>query len=350
MYLAYNPQASEKACLRPEGTAGIVRAYLENGIQATPWKVFTYGPMFRYERPQKGRFRQFHQVSIENIGAGSYFYDVELISMLYDLFIRKLNIDNTVLLLNYLGSKDDRIAHRAALVDFLEQQMINICVTCQERAVKNPLRVFDCKSDSCQAIYKNAPLVVDFLSESSQYEWQEIKKNLQMLAVNFIEEPHLVRGLDYYNKTVFEFVSNSLGAQSTFCGGGRYDGLVSEFNPKEYQPAIGAGIGLERVLMLIDTPKNNFKKIVILPLSSAQNSLAVIYGDELRSRGINLDIFFDGGSVKSLMRKADKSGAQFALLLGDDEQATQTVTIKNLVSGESSRVKQTDIMDIVGLD
>jgi histidyl-tRNA synthetase len=330
MYLAYNPQASEKACLRPEGTAGIVRAYLENGIQATPWKVFTYGPMFRYERPQKGRFRQFHQVSIENIGAGSYFYDVELISMLYDLFIRKLNIDNTVLLLNYLGSKDDRIAHRAALVDFLEQQIINICVICQERAVKNPLRVFDCKS--------------------SQYEWQEIKKNLQMLAVNFIEEPHLVRGLDYYNKTVFEFVSNSLGAQSTFCGGGRYDGLVSEFNPKEYQPAIGAGIGLERVLMLIDTPKNNFKKIVILPLSSAQNSLAVIYGDELRSRGINLDIFFDGGSVKSLMRKADKSGAQFALLLGDDEQATQTVTIKNLLSGESSRVKQAEAIDLVSSD
>ena len=350
MYLAFNPQASEKACLRPEGTAGIVRAYLENGIQATPWKVFTYGPMFRYERPQKGRFRQFHQVSIENIGADSYFYDVELISMLYDLFIRKLNIDNTVLLLNYLGSKDDRLAHRSALVDFLEQQITNICVTCQERAVKNPLRVFDCKSDSCQAIYKNAPLVVDFLSESSQHEWQEIKKNLQMLAVNFIEEPYLVRGLDYYNKTVFEFVSNSLGAQSTFCGGGRYDGLVSEFNPKEYQPAIGAGIGLERVLMLIDTPKNNFKKIVILPLSLAQNSLAVIYGDELRSRGINLDIFFDGGSVKSLMRKADKSGAQFALLLGDDEQATQTVTIKNLVSGESVRVSQTEAIDLVSSD
>lgn len=347
MYLAFNPQASEKACLRPEGTAGIVRAYLENGIQTTPWKVFTYGPMFRYERPQKGRFRQFHQVSIENIGAVSFYYDVELISMLYDLFIRKLNIDNTVLLINYLGSKDDRLAHRAALINFLEQQTKNICATCLERSVKNPLRVFDCKSDSCQTIYKNAPLVTDFLSEASRYEWQEIKKNLQMLAVNFIEEPRLVRGLDYYNKTVFEFVSNNLGAQSTYCGGGRYDGLVSEFDPKEYQPAIGAGIGIERVMMLIEAPKNNRKKIVILPLSAAQNSLALIYADELRSRGVNLEVFFDAGSVKSLMRKADKSGAQFALLLGDDEQATQTVTVKNLLSGESSRVKQTEAIDLV---
>jgi histidyl-tRNA synthetase len=350
MYLAYNPQASEKACLRPEGTAGIVRAYLENGIQSTPWKVYTYGPMFRYERPQKGRFRQFNQVSIENIGAASHYYDVELISMLYDLFVRKLNMENTVLLINYLGSKDDRLAHRAALINFLEQHLAQICTTCQERSSKNPLRVFDCKSESCQNIYQNAPLVVDFLSAASQQEWQEIKNNLQLLAVNFVEEPRLVRGLDYYNKTVFEFVSNNLGAQSTFCGGGRYDGLVTEFNNKEYQPAIGAGIGIERVMMLINAPKVSNKKIVILPLSAGQNSLALIYADELRSRGINLDIFFDGGSVKSLMRKADKSGAQFALLLGDDEQATQTVTVKNLITGESSRVKQTDVLHNVVID
>ena len=347
MYLAYNPQASEKACLRPEGTAGIVRAFIENGVQSLPWKVFTYGPMFRYERPQKGRFRQFHQVSIENIGAGSISYDIELISMLYNLFVHNLGIADTRLLLNYLGTLDDRAAHRDALVDFLLKNEKDICDTCKERLAKNPLRVFDCKSESCQKIYQNAPLVTDYLSESSQAEWSAIKDGLTKLNVSFTEDPKLVRGLDYYNKTVFEFVSPRLGAQSTFCGGGRYDGLVGQFNPGHGQPALGAGLGIERLLMLV-TPEDTKEKLcAILPLSPAQHLLALILAQKLRDSGLKTDVFLDVASVKSMMRKADKVGAKWAILIGDDEQATETVTLKNLVTGESLRVNQQEALNIL---
>lgn len=342
MYLAYNPQATEKACLRPEGTAGIARAFIENGIQVLPWKVYTFGPMFRYERPQKGRFRQFHQVSIEAIGAASFNYDVELINMLYDLFIRKLNLNNSVLLLNYLGSKDDRLLHREALVEYLLKNQSLICNTCLDRTQKNPLRVFDCKNEACQQIYKDAPLITNYLSELSKYEWQEVQNNLNLLSVNFIHEPRLVRGLDYYNKTVFEFVSTDLGAQATYCGGGRYDGLISELKPNDFQPALGAGIGIERLLMLIEPPVIKNDLIIVLPLSQAQHALALMFTDELRAKNLNCEIFFDGSSIKSMMRKADKSGAVFAIIFGDDEQATQTVTIKNLVNSESIKLLQND--------
>jgi histidyl-tRNA synthetase len=347
MYLAYNPQATEKACLRPEGTAGIARAFIENGIQVLPWKVYTFGPMFRYERPQKGRFRQFHQVSIETIGAASFNYDVEIINMLYDLFIRKLNLNNSVLLLNYLGSKDDRLLHREALVEYLLKNQSLICNTCLDRTQKNPLRVFDCKNEACQQIYKDAPLITNYLSELSKYEWREVQNNLNLLSVNFIHEPRLVRGLDYYNKTVFEFVSTDLGAQATYCGGGRYDGLISELKPNDFQPALGAGIGIERLLMLIEPPVIKNDLIIVLPLSQAQHALALMFTDELRAKNLNCEIFFDGSSIKSMMRKADKSGAVFAIIFGDDEQATQTVTIKNLVNSESIKLLQNNGIDFL---
>ena len=338
MYLAFNSNSSEKACLRPEATAGVVRAFLENGVhnQVLPWKVFTYGPMFRYERPQKGRYRQFHQVSIECIGAASIDYDVELISMLYDLFVRKIEIEDTVLEINYLGSKEDRVNHREALIEFLKQNSNNICDTCKERAETNTLRVFDCKSESCQAVYENAPIISDYLTDESKKEWFELQESLRLLSVNFIENSRLVRGLDYYNKTVFEFSSRRLGAQSTFCGGGRYDGLITQFSPKDFQPALGAGIGIERVLMLLEPEEFKSKLIAVLPLSKEQNNLALLVAEEIRNSNIKVETILDVASIKSLLRKASKMDATAAIIIGDDEQATQTLTVKNLVDGNSA--------------
>lgn len=336
-------------CLRPEGTASTMRAFFTNNIDQRPWKVFAHGPMFRHERPQKGRYRQFNQATIEAIGAESSLYDAELIAMLDQFFSEKLKIDSYALLINFLGSPQDRAHYKTVLADFLDKQT-DLPKKIIDLKDKNILRIFDLKDEACQAVLKNAPVITDHLSDESQKEWTELKQILDQLSVSYSIEPRLVRGLDYYNKTVFEFVSSALGAQSTFCGGGRYDYLSQELGEKEAVPSIGAAFGVERIVMILEeqnslTLPNKPALQVILPLGEQEKKLALLCADELRAHGICCEALYDAGSVKSMMRKANKMGAQHVLLIGADELANNYVTVKNMTTSSEQQVKQGDLVN-----
>jgi histidyl-tRNA synthetase len=339
-------QSNESICLRPEATASTIRAFIDGGVDQLPWKVFSFGPMFRYERPQKGRFRQFYQVNIECIGSASLTQDAQLIAMLDRLFSGRFQLDNYALHLNFLGTPQERVDFRETLKTFLNTQP-DICPTCTQRKDSNVLRVFDCKSPKCQEIYKKAPELAGSFGKESQQEWQLLQNYLEELSVSFVVNPRLVRGLDYYSKTVFEFVSPDLGAQSAFCGGGRYDHLVSALGGKQDQPSIGAAIGFDRLMMLVEMVQN---KLVlpqqptlhaILPLGQEQHGLALQLADELIKGGKTTEVLFEG-SVKSMMRKANKIGAAYCLILGEQEQKDGRVLIKDMQSGDEQTVKQAD--------
>jgi len=343
----------ERICLRPEGTAGIVRAFVENGIQQLPWKVFIAGPMFRYERPQKGRQRQFTQISMEVIGSAAIETDAQLITMLDRFFAERLKPFNCyVLELNFLGCAEDRHNYKQLLLDYLNAQGIvpQLCPTCQVRLESNYMRIFDCKNAACQELYKDVPKITQALCEPCAGEWQILQESLDILSVNYRLNPYLVRGLDYYNKTVFEFTSDVLGAQSTFCGGGRYDQLVGHISGKKDAPSVGAGIGLERLLLALEPIKDQLMMPqslplqVIVPLSRQQHGLALLLADELRAHNLCVEVLIEGDSMKSMMRKADKLGAAHVLIIGPDEQAAKEVTLKNMITGQEQRVAQVDVI------
>ncbi len=338
---------SESICLRPEATASIVRAFIENNVQQTPWKVYVGGPMFRYERPQKGRYRQFHQVSIEVIGAASVMYDVQFIAMLDRFFHEKLLLNDYVLMLNFLGCPEDRVRYKRVLREFLDSdRAADICSLCKERKEKNILRTIDCKNQTCQLIYKDAPRLVDHLCPPCSAEWVQLQRGLELLSVTHVCTSSLVRGLDYYNKTVFEFASERLGAQSTFCAGGRYDQLVKELGGKEDEPSVGAALGIERIMLLLEPLRAKLalpeKQAlhVIMPLGAEQHALALLLAENLQHHGFCIDVFLDNDSPKSMMRKAHKLGASSCLILGTEEQQNRTVTIKNMVTGSQETVDQ----------
>lgn len=339
----------ESICLRPEGTASVIRAYIENGVQVQPWKVFTWGPMFRHERPQKGRWRQFTQVSMEVVNSNSIMQDALFLKMLDDLFTRILHLDTYVLKLNFLGCSDDRKNHKAQLLAFLEAATDKICATCMTRKDKNTLRVFDCKNEDCKKLYTTAPTLLNCLCEECQKEWDFLTETLQMLSVNFVVDSMLVRGLDYYNKTAFEFSSRDLGAQNTFCGGGRY-ALGKELGSKEDIPCIGAAIGLGRLLLLVENIKQKLQMPqapalhVIIPFTQDQLQLALLVAQKLSIAQLCYDVLLEGSSVTNMMKKANKLGAKYAILLGPDEQAQGTVCVKNMNKGETVTVKQVDVI------
>ena len=344
----FESQSEGSICLRPELTAPMVRAFYEHGIDRAPWKVFQFGPAFRHERPQKGRLRQFFTFSIEVMNALSVGYDVAALVM-FDRMFKQLDIKDFVLNLNFLGVVQDRQNHRVALKEFLVQNDSVLCETCRARREKNVLRVFDCKNVNCQALYQTAPQLESFLCDTSKIEWDRIKTDLQLMGVNFILNPLLVRGLDYYNGVVFEFTSDALGAQSTFCGGGRYD-LSASFGKKEPLPSVGAGIGFERICMILEAQSNplvtdsvSSKCVAIVPMDPAQERAALLLADDLWRAGITADLVFDGAGMKQKMKRADKMQAPFVCVLGDREVAAGVASIKNMTSGESTEVVLRDV-------
>ncbi len=348
MYTVNTGHDGEAICLRPEATASTVRAFVENSVQQTPWKVFSWGPMFRHERPQKGRFRQFHQINLEVIGSAAMAQDVMVIAMLDRFFSQVLAFDSYALVINFLGCPEDRVAFKKTLHGFLEIVSDKICDTCKVRKEANILRVFDCKNPDCQKVYEDAPQLLQNLCHACGIEWQQLQDQLEMLSISFTVRPTLVRGLDYYNKTVFEFVSNNLGAQNAFCGGGRYDQLVSKLGGNQDQPSIGAAIGIERLLMLLEPLKDRLPLPelpalhVILPMTPEQQTLALVLSQELIKNAMCTDVLLGNDSLKSMMRQANKMGAQYCLILGPDEQEKKEVTIKNMITGQEVRVKQVE--------
>jgi len=349
MFVVQSKSDSEQICLRPEMTAGTLRAFVEEqGSLVLPWKAFSYGPVFRYERPQKGRYRQFHQVSIESLGTSSVMYDALFISMLSSLFEEKLEIENFVLHVNFLGQQIDRDIFKTHLHEFLSAHESILCATCVQRKETNILRVFDCKVEACNNLYKKAPSIVDHLTPESKIEWELLQEQLHQLSVTFVHDPYLVRGLDYYNKTVFEFIGTTLGAQNTFCGGGRYDTLATQLGSKEEIPAVGAGIGMERLLMLLEDSKEKFETkkrslVCVVPCQAEQNGTALLIVDHLQATGVCVDILIDDASLKSKMRKANKLQATYVVMIGLDEQAGNYVTIKNMITGADEKVSQADL-------
>lgn len=343
-----NDRSDEQICLRPEGTAGTMRAFIEGqSTMTTPCRVYSYGSMFRYERPQKGRLREFHQLNLEIIGADSMWHDVWLIKMLHTLFLEEFEIDNFVLKLNYLGQPADRQEYVLSFKKFLEDKESALCQICSKRLQTNVLRILDCKSESCQEAILGAPQLFDFFSDETKNEWRLLCNSLEELSVTFVHDQQLVRGLDYYNKTVFEFVSTELGAQSTFCAGGRYDGLAQQLGSKHEVPALGCAIGMERLLMILQSKRELFSEqksslICIIPFTEAQKMLALFLADNLISHGKCVEVLLDGQSIKSSMKKANNMGAQFALLIGEDEMSTNSVTIKNMITGKEEKVLQVD--------
>ena len=349
MFVVQSKSDREQICLRPEITAGTVRAFIqEQGALVLPWKVFSYGPAFRYERPQKGRLRQFHQLSIESLGTTSVLYDAFFISMLANLFSEKLQIENFVLEVNFLGQPQDRHIFKAHLHAFLVEHDEILCLTCRQRKDTNILRVFDCKNEACHQLYQRAPKITDHLTPESLHEWQTVQEQLLQLSITFVHNPYLVRGLDYYNKTVFEFIGLSLGAQNTFCGGGRYDSLAQQLGSKDLVPAIGAGIGMERLLLVLEDQAEQFATprpslVCVVPCDAEQNNTALLIADYLQKVGVCVDILLDAASLKSKLRKADKLQAQYAVIIGQLEQAENFVMVKNMMTGQDEKVSQADL-------
>jgi len=302
-------------CLRPEGTAGVVRSFIEHKFdrQQTPKRFWYFGPMFRYERPQKGRYREFHQFGIESFGVASIYEDINIISLASDIF-DKLNIDYT-LKINSLGCSKCMPSYKEKLVDFLNKHKNELCEDCQRRITQNPIRTLDCKIESCQAILKNAPKITDNLCESCNKDFEKLKKGLNNLGIKYEVDKNLVRGLDYYTKTTFEFVSNKIGAQSAIAGGGRYDRLV-EFLGGKPTPAVGFAIGVERIMDLVEVEK---KRDGIYMGALIEEAIPFIQKEAKKLRKTKVFVNPEIKSLKAHLKAADKGNFKKVLIVGEDE-------------------------------
>ena len=336
----FEDRNGDNLSLRPEGTASCVRAGIEHGLFHNQQQRLWYmGPMFRHERPQKGRYRQFHQVGVEAFGFAGPDIDIELILMTARLW-QRIGIRGLRLELNSLGTPESRAAYRDSLVDYLEAKRDLLDEDSLRRLEHNPLRILDSKNPDIKDVIQGAPLLSDHLDSGSKVHFDEITRQLNERGVEFTVNPRLVRGLDYYSRTVFEWVTDDLGAQSAVCAGGRYDALVEMLGGKE-TAAVGFAIGLERIVELMKIQQSPYDEIrpeaYIVFVGSEAESVGVNLAEQLRNQGLRVIAHCGGGSLKSQMKKADKSGAKFTLLLGDEEIANGTVTVKDM-SGESSQV------------
>ena len=346
MYSFTDAMNGDRLTLRPEATAGIVRAMVEhNALYNGPLRLWTLGPMFRHERPQKGRYRQFHQLDVEALGFAGPDVDAELILMVRALW-RELGLiegEHVRLEINSLGEPAERLAHREALIRHFEAHAELLDAEAQRRLHSNPLRILDTKNPAMQAVVEAAPQLMDFLGEASRAHFDAVRAVLDAAGLAYRVNPRLVRGMDYYNLTVFEWITDQLGSQGTVCGGGRYDGLIAQMGGKP-APAVGFGLGVERLLLLVQelglpVPAAAPDAYAVVPepqsLPRAMTTL-----EALRATGVRVVLHAGGGSMKSQLKKADASGAQFALIFGADELAENQLTVKALRDGQGAQQRQ----------
>jgi len=334
---SFEDRGGDSLTLRPEFTAGIARAYLTEGWQQfAPLKVATHGPAFRYERPQKGRFRQFHQLDAEILGAGEPQADVEVL-LFADQLLKELGIgDGAVLKLNTLGDPETRAAWRTALHEHFRSHAADLSEDSRDRLERNPLRILDSKAHADWPIVDAAPPIDDFLTSEAADFFAAVTSGLDAAGVNWERAPRLVRGLDYYRHTAFEFMTDRLGAQGTVLAGGRYDGLIESLGGP-HTPAIGWAAGIERLSMMIDAPAPEAPDAVLIPMGPAAESAAVSIMTRLRQNGLAADMAFRG-NMKKRMARAAGSGAGFAIIIGDSELENETAQVKDLRSGEQRAV------------
>ncbi len=336
----FQDRGGDSITLRPEGTASVVRAYVEHKMHTPPslLKMFYIGPMFRYERPQKGRLRQFNQIGVEAMGSPSPVVDVEMMTMLMEFF-KTLGLTDIKLEINSLGSRECRPQYRELLKTKIEKHLDPLCSNCKNRYQRNPLRVLDCKSEHCSEIAADLPKLIDHLDPTSAEHFSEVCSLLDSADSTYCVNPKLVRGLDYYNHTAFEVTSQNLGAQNTICGGGRYDTLVEELEGPS-TPCFGFALGLERLVSLVpfDDVKTLQKSpdIFIICLGEEAKTSGFKIAHELRLKGFRVERDYEMGSMKSQMRKANKTQSRLTLILGENEIRSGKFVLKNMKTGEQA--------------
>lgn len=344
----FNDKGDRSMTLRPEGTAGVARSYIENGLvqNGLPLKTYYIASIFRYEKPQNGRLREHHQFGVEMYGSDLPKADVEIISLAY-AFLRNVGLTELALNINSIGCKECRAKYNQALKEYIGANLESMCATCKSRFEKNPLRILDCKEDRCKTITAGAPKILDYLCDDCQAHFDGVQKGLKALDIPFTVNAGIVRGLDYYTRTVFEFVSTDIGAQGTVCGGGRYNHLVEEVGGKP-TPAAGFGLGLERLLLVLENTNNLRAEekgidVYVAPLGERASDESQAICQKLRQAGLSAETDLMGRSLKAQMKYADKINAHYVAILGDDELDQGVATVKNMAEGESKQVSLEDL-------
>lgn len=346
----FDDKGGRSITLRPELTAGVIRSCIEKGLVngALPLKVCYIGGCYRYEKPQAGRLREFHQFGVECIGAPAPNADAEVIALARQV-LDSIGIEKISLEINSIGCPECRKKYSEALKNYFRSNIDTLCDTCKDRLERNPMRILDCKSPICKELASNAPVVLDYLCEECEDHFTKVKKHLDMAGIKYTVNPHIVRGLDYYTRTVFEFVSGDIGAQSTVCGGGRYDGLISQMGGQP-TASLGFAMGIERLMMVLESQKTELPKHSACDLYIAQMGenaalKATALCNDLRVDGFKVQTDICGKGLKAQMKFADKIGATFTMVLGDDELTNNKAKIKNMSTGEQTEVSLDNLND-----
>ena len=344
----FNDHGNRSITLKPEGTSGAVRAFIEHKqyAEVQPTKYYYNTDCFRYEKPQSGRLRHFHQFGIEVFGTPNMMADAEVICLAHD-FLTDLGITEIELRINSVGCPECRKKYREALKAYLLPHYEDLCGTCKERFERNPMRIIDCKSEICQAIVKDAPRMIDYLCDDCRNAFEDLKSNLTAMGIDFTIDPNIVRGLDYYTKTAFEFVTTKIGAQGTVCGGGRYDHLVEELGGPPI-PGVGFGLGIERLLLLMEAnnayfPEENRVDAFIAVMGDAAKAFGLKLARELRAKGITAEMDTLARNIKGQFKYADRLNARYTLVIGDNELEKVVVSLKDMVKSEQREIKIEDI-------
>ena len=351
MYI-FEDHAGRSIALKPEGTAGVVRSYIENKVYADtkPAKFCYVIPCFRYEKPQAGRLREFHQLGIEVFGAENMMADAEVIALAMDFF-EKLGVGELELRINSIGCPECRAVYRKALQEFLKPHYDAFCDTCKTRYEKNPMRILDCKNPHCNELSEGAPVMIDYLCDDCQDAFNDLKANLDAMGIEYVVDPGIVRGLDYYTKTAFEFVTTKIGAQGTVCGGGRYDHLVEEIGGPE-TPGVGFGLGKERLLLTMEAcgaeiPQPAGADVFIAVMGDNAKAAGLKLMHELRQEGVCVQMDIMGRKIKNQFKYADRIHAEKTIVIGDDELANNSVQLKDMTTSEQTMVPLDRIVEIL---
>lgn len=345
--------AKRNITLKPEGTSPVVRAFVEHKIYADvqPTKLYYNIPCFRYENPQAGRQRQFHQFGVEIFGADNMMADAEVISLAAD-FLESLGIDELELRINSIGCPSCREKYRALLKEFLKSKYDDLCNTCKGRYEKNPMRILDCKSPVCQEFVQGAPVMLDYICDDCSTAFDELQNNLKAMDVEFTVDSGIVRGLDYYTKTAFEFITNKIGAQGTVCGGGRYDNLIEQIGGPSI-PGVGFGLGVERLLLVmeksgVEIPEPQNVDVFVAVMGEKAKLFGLKLMKDLRKQGFKAEMDIMGRNIKGQFKYADRLHAKYTLVIGDNELAEEKVSIKNMDTSEQRQVPLEDIVKEIG--
>ncbi len=346
----FDDKGGRSITLRPELTAGVIRSCIEKGLVngALPLKVCYVGGCYRYEKPQAGRLREFHQFGVECVGAPAPNADAEVIALARQV-LDSIGIEKISLEINSIGCPECRKKYSEALKNYFKANIDTLCDTCRDRLERNPMRILDCKSPVCKELSAKAPVVLDYLCEDCENHFTNVKKHLDAAGIEYTVNPHIVRGLDYYTRTVFEFVSGNIGAQSTVCGGGRYDGLISQMGGQP-TASLGFAMGIERLMMVLESQKTQLPKLSGCDLYIAQmgenaSLKATALCNDLRVDGFKVQTDICGKGLKAQMKFADKIGATFTMVLGDDELLNNKAKIKNMSTGEQTDVSLDNLSD-----